>query len=66
MSGGPIPVRCEGSGASGHEHHPRLVTHGTVASEWMCPMCGGMFLVSPIPEHDRDDILARIDRGDFG
>jgi hypothetical protein len=59
---GPILIRCEGSGGDGID--------GTMIGEplrRMCQMCGLPFRGNGrIPEHDRDDILARIDRGDFG
>lgn len=66
MRAAPILIPCEGSGSAGHEHHVSLVAVGVVASSWMCPMCGAMLSVSPIPEHDRQDVLAMIERGDFG
>lgn len=47
----PILIRCEGSGAK---------------SEY-CPMCASATTdeTGDIVEHDRLDILAMIDRGDF-
>mgnify|MGYP003622941108 CR=1 FL=1 len=63
MSGTPILIPCEGASAPGHE-----MLNGFV----MCPMCGrvlvgrhaeGYGLV--VGPHERDDVLARIDRGDF-
>lgn len=59
MTGGPILIPCEGSGGSGI-----LLPAGR-----MCQMCGRQFPEiepRPIPDHTRDDILARLDRGDFG
>jgi hypothetical protein len=47
----PIFIRCEGAGAE---------------SQGWCPMCA---IYVPrgltIPDHDRLDVLAMIDRGDF-
>jgi hypothetical protein len=54
IKGAPIMVPCEGSGADGHPW----------GSSFVCPMCGELF-ASPIPEHDRDDVIARLLRGDF-
>lgn len=54
-----IRVHCEGSGAAGHRWHDGR----------MCPMCGrtpGVDDTGAIVDHDRADILAMIDRGDFG
>lgn len=55
----PIWIICEGSGAPVHPLVPGL---------GMCSMCGrtvdsnqGIALL-----HKRDDILARVQRGDFG
>lgn len=56
----PILIPCEGSGAKGHR-------------TWMwwaatCPMCGISYTTDAeriMPEHDRDDLIARIARGDF-
>lgn len=61
--GTPIWIDCEGSGCPGH---------GT-RSEVICSMCGRMVATEhaegyglvTIP-HRRDDIIARIYRGDFG
>jgi hypothetical protein len=52
----PIMVRCVGSGAEGHD-----VAAGCL---FICPMCGQDFDDSPLPAHDRQDILAMIERGD--
>lgn len=55
----PIMVRCEGSGARGH----RCICPTTHA---MCPMCGEILAAdAEMPEHDRQDILAMLARGDF-
>lgn len=60
VKGEPILIRCEGSDCPGN----RLPTpFGFV---FHCTMCHAPFDAEPIPGHSRDDILARIDRGDFG
>lgn len=54
--GEPIPIPCEGS-----NHRTTMV--GT------CAMCGRHVIADEngiAPEHTRDDIIARINRGDFG
>lgn len=60
MTPEPILVDCVGSGARGH----------WLGNSVMCPMCGGQFRptdnVMTVPDHQRDDVLAMIDRGDFG
>ena len=61
--GEPILVDCEGAGVLGNF---------TIGSEWVhktCPMCGAWYYIqrdAVIPLHSRDDIIARINRGDFG
>ncbi len=59
----PIIVPCEGSNGVGHPMHPGV----------MCQMCGNVWPQFPIPgmynqvpAHDRLDILAMLERGDFG
>lgn len=58
----PILVPCEGSDLPGH----RAIcppTHG------MCQMCGQVRSLNEdgtMPPHNRKDIVAMIDRGDFG
>lgn len=54
----PILIPCEGSGAVGNR--------GMVPGTRSCQMCGGHFFAKSIPQHDRWDILAMIERGDFG
>lgn len=57
VTGEPILIRCEGSEGAGNR----------VGSAVGCAMCGRWFSsIDVVPEHERDDILARIDRGDFG
>lgn len=56
----PIWVRCEGSGCPTHHYAPRA---------GMCQMCGRIVHASSTgvaDNHQRDDIVARIERGDFG
>lgn len=56
----PILVPCEGGGCS---VHLRRKDHG------VCPMCGEWVLCTPsgfAVGHTRQDILAQIDRGDYG
>lgn len=59
----PIRIRCEGSGAIGHRM-------GLAGTYWMCPMCGRYPGTVPgadnLVDHDRDDIIAQIARGDYG
>jgi hypothetical protein len=56
----PILITCEGNGSQ-----PNLPSE----HDGLCPMCG---LLQPlntdgtITNHQRDDILARITRGDYG
>lgn len=59
MSGGPILVECEGGG-----YPPTGKTHGIA----ICSMCGdavGLDALGNVIRHMRDDLLARIERGDF-
>lgn len=59
----PIRVRCEGSGAIGH-------VQGDYSASPICPRCGRkpgrVPLTDRLIEHDRDDIIAMLERGDFG
>jgi len=64
---GPILIPCEGSGGPGH----LIIGYVPAARREVrcCQMCGSSFAVIPgsgVPEHDRDDIISRIKRGDFG
>lgn len=57
----PILITCEGNGSPVHRHGP-------AAFSGICPMCGQV--VACYGEgvafaHQRDDVLARIERGDF-
>lgn len=55
----PIRIRCEGSGYPGNR--------SLLGARVTCQMCGQHFAgPGPVPNHDRNDILAMIDRGDFG
>lgn len=56
----PILIPCEGSGARGH------ITFGDDYVV-LCAMCGKTFWAtgSIVPQHDRNDILAMLQRGDF-
>lgn len=59
-SGEPIWIPCEGAEFPGH-----LSSDGVA----MCSMCGRFHPTGDaglLVAHDRDDILARIVRGDFG
>lgn len=59
--GDPILIACEGAGAVGHDV-------GNLPGTRMCPMCGhDMWTLDGgvMPEHQRDDVIARIARGDF-
>ena len=58
--GEPIMIRCEGSGSLAN------IPKGGLG---YCQMCGRVSALLPgdtMPEHQRDDIIARINRGDFG
>lgn len=52
----PIWIDCEGGGDTGHD----------VITGQMCRMCGTIFHEDHVPHHQRQDILAMIERGDFG
>jgi hypothetical protein len=55
----PILVPCAGSGAAGHS---------MVGGAAMCPTCGLIQIRTPagtIPDHQRQDLIAMIARGDF-
>lgn len=58
--GEPIPIPCEGSDVPGHvAADPRFA---------MCKMCGWLVTrdtAGNVGTHHRDDILARLERGDF-
>lgn len=72
--GEPILVPCEGSGAVAHIWE--FLLGGEAIG--ICAMCGGRAIVTyelatvsrpagyVMPDHQRDDILARLERGDFG
>jgi len=54
MTGDPILIPCEGSGSRGHRQGALL----------LCPMCGqlrGTWPPDELPQHDRDDVIARHD-----
>ena len=63
----PIRIPCEGSNRIGHAY----LGTSKVA---LCKMCGELrpahrrpeFYALVVDEHDRDDILAMIERGDYG
>lgn len=59
----PIRVECEGSGCPAH---PLTLTQLAI-----CSMCGAVVATTGGAEpravqHERDDVLAMLDRGDFG
>lgn len=59
MSDEPILIPCEGSGCPTHFYAQRA---------GMCQMCGRIVHADADGKalsHQRDDVLARIDRGDF-
>ena len=63
MTGGPIWIPCEGAGCPAHP----VASHHQFA-EGMCAMCGRIVTIDAeaiASDHLRDDVLARIDRGDF-
>lgn len=57
--GDPIPIPCEGSGCPGN-----LPGDDTA----LCTMCGALHPLDGgvVVAHQRDDIIARINRGDYG
>lgn len=62
----PIMRACEGSNLVGHAFYAPTI--GTVV---ICQMCGGHFESmidghDQVPLHDRKDIIAMVERGDFG
>jgi len=65
--GEPIPINCEGSGSD-----PLRAAYSVIGGyRGMCPMCGEFVEIvacapgAVILPHLRDDIVARIQRGDF-
>lgn len=60
--GEPILIPCEGSMQKGH------LVFAQSEELAMCAMCGKVLPTTStlVPEHTRDDILARLQRGDFG
>jgi hypothetical protein len=63
VENGPIVVPCEGSSLVGH----------VMPTGVMCQMCGIVWPQFPVPsmfdkvpQHDRLDIVAMVERGDFG
>lgn len=75
MSVEPIRIPCEGSGCPGHGVglSPGALPGQGAVSLTTCAMCGraveaywrndGRWVALP---HQRDDVLAMLDRGDFG
>lgn len=60
MTGEPILIPCEGG-----EHPGHADITGHLA---MCVLCGEVLPTTDdglVPAHTRDDILARLQRGDF-
>ena len=62
MKRDPIVIDCEGSHARGIAKDHR--------GEQMCPMCGRFYPgwdgTDELPGHYRHDLIAMIERGDFG
>ena len=59
MKGEPILIACEG----GHQQPAQHLGH-----YGMCAMCGRIYPIDSagyVVRHDRDDIIARVERGDF-
>jgi hypothetical protein len=56
----PLLVHCEGSGCP-----PTIWLHGDLVG--MCAMCGMPIAAEHgrVDEHERQDILAMLERGDF-
>ena len=62
-TGEPIWIDCEGSGCPTHFPDEVAVATG------MCQMCGEWVVIdnrAHAIRHKRDDIIARVKRGDFG
>lgn len=60
-TGDPILIPCEGAGCP-----PAGVNS---VGNGICAMCGNLVVLldnGTAPVHQRDDIIARINRGDFG
>lgn len=59
----PIMLPCEGSNLVGH------AVMGDGQPLVMCQMCGQTYIPAgtydSVPEHDRQDIITMIERGDF-
>lgn len=68
----PIRIHCEGSLCPGHDLREDWVIEEDMEKvlRAMCPMCGRRHRVEGDPPvvstHQRDDVLAMIDRGDYG
>lgn len=63
IKGAQILIPCEGSGYQPTGCRHIGYTYG------VCAMCGGSYQLADggvMPDHERDDIIARLDRGDFG
>lgn len=63
--GEPIMLPCLGSGSRGHALND---SRGNFLGVIMCAACGEKLRSGDdqfVPEHDTDDIIARIKRGDF-
>jgi hypothetical protein len=62
VTGDPILIRCEGSGCP-----PTTGVGNGIEAIGMCAMCGRWhpLIDYAMPEHARDDIIARLKRGDF-
>lgn len=56
----PIRVLCEGRGFRGN-NPGRIGASCAMCGQWMPLTAEGV-----MPDHERDDVLAMIDRGDFG
>ncbi len=61
--GDPIMIDCEGAGVRGH----LLGVRDPGVGVYSCAMCGQTFVAvtNRMPEHQREDVLAMIQRGDF-
>lgn len=65
-TGEPIMIPCEGSGCppAGQYFDPYMALVGG-----LCSMCGQLVSLNGrgfVQEHKRDDIEARLERGDYG
>ncbi len=60
----PILIDCEGGGYSGHR-----IASVELGEQLLCSMCGKRFDdggTNKVPDHQREDVLTMLARGDYG